>query len=180
MRIIFFLIAMALLVSCVPATKPESQEQVQNDSVETVTTNTATTEAEIPDFEIGLQFVEEYIKYISTSQDLVKIDEWLQGHPLLTQNFKDTYKKIVEEANRKDPEMGLNYDPIIKGQDFPETGFFIEEKNAESGYLTIKSSEDKYFDVKIKLVSENGKWLVDGAGVVNITEKAQVEHKISN
>ncbi len=124
MKNIYVLTVLAFLVSCSSAAKQESREQMQNDTIETVNEVDATT----PDFEIGLQFIDEYIEHISASADLEKTGEWVQNHPLLTQNFKDTYKKIVEEANRKDPEMGLNYDPIIKGQDFPETGFFYRRK----------------------------------------------------
>lgn len=87
---------------------------------------------------------------------------------MLSANFKKSYKAIIEDAYKADPEIGLDFDPVLNAQDFPEEGFTISKIDSTSNYVTVKGIDWDDFNVTMRVISENGKWLVDGSGIVNI------------
>lgn len=104
------------------------------------------------------------------SSDIVK---WVSTNDLVTDRFKKELKTMVDEAFKTDPEMGLGFDPIVDGQDFPDEGFELESFDNKTNYLVVKGKKWPDFKVTIKMVLEGNKWLVDGCGVVNIPEDKQ-------
>jgi len=64
--------------------------------------------------------------------------------------------------------MGLGADPIFDAQDYPSKGFELESIDETTNYLTMKGKDWSEFKLTMKVVEENGKWLVDGCGIVNI------------
>lgn len=64
--------------------------------------------------------------------------------------------------------MGLDSDPILDAQDFPDKGFELVNCDSTAGFVTIRGKEWKDFILTVKVVDQNNKWLVDGAGVINI------------
>ena len=73
-----------------------------------------------------------------------------------------------DEAEKEDPEMGLDYDPIVPGNDIPDEGFELKHFDKKTNLIIVKGKNWPEFEVTIKLVLQNGKWLIDGCGVVNI------------
>ena len=61
----------------------------------------------------ALKFINSYVKQADS-------DQWVAKQTSLTPSFKAAYKKLVDEARKIDPEIGLGFDPIVDGQDFPE------------------------------------------------------------
>lgn len=103
-------------------------------------------------------------------------DHWLQRNTNITQAFKKAYKKLVEEANKADPELGLDFDPIFDAQDYPNQGFAIvscEEESAQTRFVTLKGMDWEEFVVVVKVVGTDKGGLVDGAGVINVPKKKQ-------
>ena len=76
----------------------------------------------------------------------------------------------MDSAQKKDPELGLGSDPIFDDQDFPEKGFSIVKVDTPSAYVTVAGNDWKDFELVLKVEQENNKWLVDGAGVINIPD----------
>jgi len=97
-----------------------------------------------------------------------KTSEWIRQNPLLTDNFKNRYTTLVDSADKKDPELGLGSDPIFDAQDFPEKGFSILKIDTVNRYVTVVGNDWKDFELVLKLDQENNKWLVDGAGIINV------------
>lgn len=64
--------------------------------------------------------------------------------------------------------MGLGFNPIFDAQDFPEKGFELIDCDTRLGYVTVKGIDWPDFFVVLRVVQQDKKWLVDGAGVVNI------------
>jgi hypothetical protein len=122
-------------------------------------------ESKTPNTEIALQFINDYV------YSLGDID--IQSNNLLTENFKKEYYKIINAAFEKDPEYGLGFDPIVDGQDYPDK-FELESIDTLSNYLIVKGVEWSNFRVTMKLTYKNGKWLVDGSGIVNIPNEKQI------
>jgi hypothetical protein len=76
----------------------------------------------------------------------------------------------LDSAQKKDPELGLDSDPVFDAQDFPEKGFSILKVDTLSQYVTVVGNDWKEFELVLKVERENNKWLVDGAGVINIPD----------
>lgn len=122
-------------------------------------------ESKTPNTEIALQFINDYV-YSSGDIDI-------QSNNLLTDNFKKEYYRIINAAFEKDPEYGLGFDPIVDGQDYPDK-FELESIDTQNNYLIVKGVEWSNFRVTMKLTYQNGKWLVDGSGIVNIPNEKQI------
>ena len=69
-----------------------------------------------------------------------------------------------------DPIEGFDSDPIVDAQDFPDKGFSILKQDPNTGYVTMVGNGWKDFTVVLRIVHINNKWLVDGAGTINIPE----------
>jgi hypothetical protein len=127
--------------------------------------------APVPDFNVALQFINAYTAYCATSADA----NWITKQPLLTDNFKAAHKKLIEDAQKADPEMGLGFDPIFDAQDYPDKGFTISSADTANGYVTVTGINWPDFQVVLKVVQQNNQWLVDGAGVINIPQEKRAK-----
>ena len=107
----------------------------------------------------------------------IDIDSWVENNALVTKNFKEEYKKIIAKAKADDPELGLDFDPILDAQDYPDKGFEISEINHQKNFVTYKGVGWNEFTLKVKIIYFTNKWLVDGIGIVNIEEKDRCKHK---
>ena len=132
-------------------------------------TSTAISEKQVtPDFNVALNFINDYTKFCTKTDQRSTEAEWIKQNSLLTDNFKNRYRDLMDSAQKKDPELGLGSDPIFDAQDFPEKGFSIAKVDTLSGYVTVAGNDWKDFELVLKVEQENNKWLVDGAGVINI------------
>ena len=129
----------------------------------------------IPDFNVALGFINDYAKFCTKIDQRSKTAEWIKQNSLLTDNFKSRYKSLLDSAQKKDPELGLGSDPIFDAQDFPEKGFSILKVDTLSGYVTVTGIDWKEFELVLKVDQENNKWLVDGAGVINIPDSKRAK-----
>lgn len=115
----------------------------------------------------ALTFINDYVKK-SNSMDALETLNWVNAHTDVSQEFKDSLNLLITEAQLNDPELGLDADPLFDAQDNPEEGFEIVATDSKSGYITVRGKHWKEFKVNLKMKNENGKWLVDGCGIVNI------------
>ena len=132
---------------------------------------------EKPDTTVALQFINSYVRFtLSENKTTPPLTTWIQNNTLLTPSFKTQYQSIVDKATKDDPEMGLDADPILDAQDLPEEGFVLKQSDPATGYLTVRGKDWKDFELTMKLVQQNGKWLVDGSGYINIPQNKQAKH----
>lgn len=106
-----------------------------------------------------------YASYIAAINKAKDSDKLVQKSSQLSPAFKKAYADLMAKALKKDPEVGLGYDPIIVGQDFPDAGFAVTSitlKDATGS--AVVSSKDKSFKkaIPLKLVKLDGKWLING------------------
>lgn len=120
----------------------------------------------IPDSDIALKFINDYADFCIERPSIEKV--WIENNQLLTDNFKSAYKNLLDSAFKADPEMGLGSDPIFDAQDYPDNGFDLVSVDNKSGLVTVKGIDWPEFILVIKLINLDNKWLVDGAGVINI------------
>ena len=123
--------------------------------------------------ETALKFINLYIADCNKLKESVGYMNYVKSSKLTSNSFKTELQKIVEEAEKEDPEMGLDFDPIVDGQDYPEEGFEWKHFNSKTNYVVVKGKKWTDFEVTMKLVLDNKKWLVDGCGVVNIPKNYQ-------
>lgn len=131
--------------------------------------------SEKPDTTVALQFINSYVQLaLSESKTRPLPATWIQNNNLLTTSFKKQYQAIVDEATKDDPN-GLEADPILDAQDMPQQGFVMKDLDPATGYLTVRGKDWENFELTMKLVQQNGKWLIDGSGYINIPENKQVK-----
>jgi hypothetical protein len=132
----------------------------------------------IPDFNVALKFINDYISFciaIFNKYTSLREDDWVANNQLVTNSFKINYKKLITDALKKDPELGLDFDPILNAQDYPEKGCSILKKDVNTGYVTVIGNDWKNYTLVLKVVYQNNKWLVDGAGIINIPENKRAK-----
>ena len=138
-------------------------------------TSAPSEEQATPDFNVALTFINNYTIFC-TKRDRQRTDtEWIKQNPLLTDSFKNRYKSLLDSAQKKDPELGLDSDPIFDAQDFPEKGFSILKIDTLARYVTVAGNDWKEFELVLKVDQQNDKWLVDGAGLINIPENKRAK-----
>ncbi len=123
--------------------------------------------------DVALRFMTDYKKICDSRKEQVDMDKWIKNNLLLTDKFKSTYKMILADAYKTEPEVGLDFDPIFNGQDYPDKGFKITKYDSASGFVTLVGIDWKEYFVTVKIVYLNNKWLVDGAGIINIPKDKQ-------
>ena len=122
--------------------------------------------------------------YVSLPED-INFERWFEAQPL-TDNFKKVYKnqeraieiseqilsgkkvsKADEEFARK---YSVDYAPIFGAAilDLDENSVFaVKSYNQKTGIVTLKD-EKTGIELPVKVVKVKGKWLIEGAGTVNI------------
>ena len=110
-------------------------------------------------------------QYVWACNDSKEPEEWVENQTLLTDDFKRDYKKMMEEAWKNDPELGLGFDPIFNAQDYSEKGYELSSFDSKTGLVVLQGVD--YPDYKVKLLVKlvGNKCLVDGAGVIRMSDK---------
>lgn len=116
----------------------------------------------------ALSFINDYVKNCNKMKEAVSVVEWVNKSDKVTQEFKTALKKLMDEAYAKDPESGLDADPIFNAQDYPDKGFAREKIDSSAKIVYLKGIEWPDFKLKIRMTKQNNKWLVDGCGMVNM------------
>ncbi len=149
-----------------PKTEINSQLEEEKENVkETIKDNSPENTA--------LTFINSYIADSNKMKKSVGYLNFVKSSALTTNSFKTELQKMVDEADKENPEMGLDFDPIVDGQDYPDEGFELKNFNSKTSFIIVKGKKWTDFEVTMKLVLDNEKWLVDGCGVVNIPKNYQ-------
>jgi hypothetical protein len=127
-----------------------------------------TTSQKINKVDNALKFINGYVENANKMTSRVNIVEWVNSNNLSTNGFKSELKKIIDDAYKAEPEVGLDFDPILDAQDNPDKGFELEAFDENTNYLTVRGKDWQEFKLTMKIIEVNGKWLVDGCGIVNI------------
>jgi hypothetical protein len=124
---------------------------------------------------VALEFINDYAEFSKTNKSESAAVKWIETNELPTSKFKNSHKQLLERARQEDEEMGLGFDPIFNAQDFPDGGF-ITSRLYDEGYMSGKGKNEPEFKVMIRMKMVNNKWMVDGAGVVNIPKNRQLDN----
>lgn len=125
----------------------------------------------------ALTFINDYVKNVNKMNKAVGIIDWVYANKLSTAGFNRELQRIIEEGYKNDPELGIDADPILDAQDNPEMGFEIESFDEKSNYLIVKGIDWPDFKLTMQIKNENGIWLVDGCGMINIPNEKRAKNK---
>ena len=94
---------------------------------------------------------------------------WVNANPFVSDDFKKALRKAVVDARKEDPEMGLDYDPILDAQDYPEKGYRARRTQISGNKATVamEGIDAPDFKVSVELVSLQGNWRINGIGQIN-------------
>ena len=120
--------------------------------------------------ENALKFINEYVANSNKIGDRIYIIDWVNSNNLTTKSFKAELKRIIENAYKTEPKVGLNFDPVLDAQDYPKNGFELEAFDEKTNYLIIRGKDWQEFKLTMKITLVNEHWLVDGCGLINIPE----------
>ena len=157
---ISFIFATILATSCTPA-----KQQAEKIEHETEVEATSTNEEKV---NVALTFINSYVENSNKMNEAQGLLEWVNSQTNASASFKSEVKRIIDEAFKEDPEMGLDADPIFDAQDYPEDGFEFQDFDAKTGLLVVKGINNEDFNVTMKFVYQDGQTKVDGCGVINI------------
>ncbi len=124
---------------------------------------------------IALKFINDYVTNCNKMREQIGIIEYVNAYPNVSQEFKTELTKMIQEAEKNDPDYGLGFDPIFDAQDYPDDGFKISKFDSNSNYLTVEAKSWKGFTITMKIKELNNKWIVDGCGVINIPKNKQAK-----
>lgn len=169
MKKIILVLSIAVLTSCGNNGTTDSSSGSKGSQVSEIKMDTGV--------KVALEFINRYVKNSGipfadnpeNSKHELSAADWVKSNNLSTKSFKKEFKRLNNIA-AKDPDSGLDADLIFDAQDFPEKGFEPESFDEKTGYLTVKGIGWPAFRLTMKIKMENGKWLVDGCGMVNIPE----------
>ena len=163
-----FITMMLFAFVCLPACSPAKQ---QKDKGTEKPNPTIIREAKI---KTALSFINAYVANCNKVKQAVDLVKWTNSSDLATPAFKKELKRMDEEARNLDPVLGLESDPIFDAQDYPDKGFELERYNEHSDYIILKGINWPEFKLCIKIIDVNGKYLVDGCGMINIPEDKKI------
>ncbi len=116
----------------------------------------------------ALTFLNSYVANCNKMKDAVGFVDWVAASPLATQHLKAEIKRLNDEAYKREPIVGLDADPILDAQFFPDKGFEFDSIDYSGRYLYFKGKDMPEFTLCTMMIKENGKWMVEGSGIVNI------------
>ena len=113
---------------------------------------------------VALEFIN---AHIATPGDYEQVIARVGANPDVTPRFKRALAKLYRDALREDPELGYGADAVIGGQDCPDrfrvkTGTIRGDRARV--VLTGAEPPDFTMEVKVDLVRQDGRWLIDGSG----------------
>lgn len=116
----------------------------------------------------AVNFVNDYVTYNDSAGVRASPKDWLAAQPNVTEMFKQKLKEVVDAAQVQ--ESGLDADPILNAQDFPERGFEFDSSDSTAKFIVVRAIGQPEFKVTVKVIGQQGKFWVDGCGVVNVLE----------
>ena len=167
MKKLIILISMSFcIISCTQNPGNKSPETLGESIAGTLTAD---------NLDFALEFVNGYIDFLNTREGAIDLVEWANSNKWVTPEFKKDLSRIIDEANREDPEWGLDYDPILNAQDYPDSGFELVSFDPVSNLIYFQGIDWDDFKLTLKAISVDGVWLVDGCGDVNMPEQDLID-----
>ena len=121
-------------------------------------------------------FYREYLRFISKpskGDSDARLIAWVNASPYTSPGFKTVLKKTVVAARKKDPELGLDADPILDGQDNPEKGYRAKTIHVaqDKASVAMEGIDADSFHISVEMINIKGVWLINGIGNIKAATK---------
>lgn len=161
MKLSTIILSAGLLVLVACSESKESDAVVKQEEALQINENQAV--------EVALSFVNAYVVNCNQMSKALAVEEWVAMNTQTTMEFKAALTNLVNEAKKNNPEIGLEADPILNAQDYPENGFELESLDQTVNIIHLKGKGQPEFKLTLQMKQENGAWLVNSCGMVNNT-----------
>ena len=176
-RQIFFITTL-LLTSCGQSPRTADSkivEVVSDTSTQSPSPTIFKTDSPNSKIDKALAFINGYVDNCNRMNQRIDDVVWVNSNNLASKSFKVELKRILDDAYKEEPEVGLDFDPILDAQDWPDKGFELEAIDERTHFLTVRGKDWPKFKLTMKIIEENGTWLVDGCGIINIPKDKKAE-----
>src|SRR5712675_1583587 len=115
------------------------------------------------------QYYKEYLHKPSKGNSDKAMIRWIEANSNLSDPFKKALRKTILNARKADPEMGLDFDPILSGQDYPDKGYRAKDTQVTGDKATVvmEGIDAPDFRISVMLVNADKKWKINGIGDIN-------------
>ncbi len=119
------------------------------------------------------QYYKEYLHKPSKGDSDQALIRWVNANPKLSDAFKKALRQAVLDARKADPEMGLDFDPIVSGQDYPDKGFRAKnvQITGDKATLVMEGIDAPEFKIPVVLVKAGNQWKINAIGEINASSK---------
>ncbi len=123
------------------------------------------------------QYYKEIVRKVPKGDFDKAVIRWVMSNSYLSDAFKKVFRKTIMDADKKDPEVGLDMDPILDGQDYPDKGYRAKEIQivGDKAYVVMEGIDAPNFTrerpLSVELVKINNKWKINGIGIINRSQK---------
>lgn len=124
--------------------------------------------------EVAINFINSYVRNCNKMKEALSSVDWAKASKLVTKNFRAELDNIISEANKKDPEYGLGFDPIFDAQDYPNS-FEVDSIDLASNYIIVRGKNWTDFKLAMILKMKNNFWLVEGCGIINVPQEKRIK-----
>ena len=120
-------------------------------------------------------FYRDYMRFIAKPpKDFdPQMIKWVNASPYTSPGFKKVLAKTVMDARKKDPELGLDADPILAGQDYPKKGYRAKTIHVvqNKAHVTMEGIGPDSFHISVEMINIQGQWMVDGIRDIKASTK---------
>lgn len=90
----------------------------------------------------------------------------VEASPLVTERYKKALTKLYRDALKEAPDYGYGADAVVGGQEYPDRMRVKTSKvEGERARVVLIGEETSFpMEVKVDLVRQDGRWLVDASG----------------
>lgn len=170
----FFILSILFVFGC---RNSEQKNDATDEKVDTLFSNHTLPVQPNPEtnpYAFAVDFINDYLAYLA-SDPSASPQDFINSNAYSSESLKQEFARIKAEAEKADPEIGLDFDPIVDAQDYPNDGFEFDSMDTTQEYITVKGKTWKDFKVTIKIINNDGTMWVDGIGVLNIPPDKQAK-----
>jgi len=121
-------------------------------------------------------FYREYLRFFnkpSKGDGDAQLIAWVNASPCTSAGFKAVLKKTLVAAHKRDPEVGLDEDPILAGQDYPKKGYRAKTIHVvqDKANVTMEGIGPDSFHISVEMINVKGQWLINGIADIKAERK---------
>ena len=121
-------------------------------------------------------FYREYMRFFNKpakGDGDTQLIAWVNASPYTSAGFKAVLKKTLVAARKRDPEVGLDADPILAGQDYPKKGYRAKTIHIaqDKASVTMEGIGPDSFHISVEMINVQGQWLINGIADIKAEAK---------